>query len=108
MTAPTNTNTLVVIVTLTIAVALAMGAREKKIAPAVITRYGRADEQCPSTEIIDKAIQSIHNVAMAIIDSYSPVQGDVAVPECGAGLWHRVAYLNMSDPSQQCPSAWRE
>ena len=26
---------------------------------------------------------------------------------CGAGLWYRVAFLNMSDPSQQCPSAWR-
>jgi hypothetical protein len=27
---------------------------------------------------------------------------------CGAGQWHRIAFLNMSDPSQQCPSAWRE
>ena len=27
---------------------------------------------------------------------------------CGPGLWHRLVYLNMSDPSQQCPSAWRE
>ena len=27
---------------------------------------------------------------------------------CGPGQWHRVAYLNMSDPSQQCPSTWRE
>ena len=23
------------------------------------------------------------------------------------GLWYRVAFFNMSDPSQQCPSAWR-
>ena len=29
-------------------------------------------------------------------------------PNCGPGLWQRVAFLNMSDPSQQCPSAWRE
>ena len=28
--------------------------------------------------------------------------------ECGPGLWWRVAYLDMTDPSQQCPSAWRE
>ena len=28
-------------------------------------------------------------------------------PHCGVGLWYRVAFLNMSDPSQQCPSAWR-
>ena len=27
---------------------------------------------------------------------------------CGAGEWYRVAYLNMSDCSQWCPSAWRE
>ena len=28
---------------------------------------------------------------------------------CGGSFgWRRVAYLNMSDPSQQCPSAWRE
>ena len=27
---------------------------------------------------------------------------------CGPGLWHRLVYLNMSDPLQQCPSAWRE
>ena len=26
---------------------------------------------------------------------------------CGAGLWYRVAFFNMSDPSQQCPSTWR-
>ena len=27
---------------------------------------------------------------------------------CGGSGWRRVAYLNMSDPSQQCPSVWRE
>ena len=27
---------------------------------------------------------------------------------CGPGLWYQVAYLNMSDPSQQCPSVWSE
>ena len=25
---------------------------------------------------------------------------------CGTGEWHRVAYLNMTDPSQQCSSTW--
>ena len=27
---------------------------------------------------------------------------------CGPGEWQRVAHLNMSDPTQQCPSSWRE
>ena len=26
----------------------------------------------------------------------------------GTGGWARVAYLNMTDPNQQCPQAWRE
>ena len=26
----------------------------------------------------------------------------------GSTGWRRVAYLNMSDPSQQCPSMWQE
>ena len=28
--------------------------------------------------------------------------------QCGSGLWWQVANLNTSDPSQRCPSAWRE
>ena len=102
MTAPTTWKA---IVTIAIATALAVGAQEKRIVPKIITGYGTADEECPPVELIDSAIQDIRNVAMAIIDSNGSVQG---VPECGAGLWHHVAHLNMSDPSQQCPSAWRE
>ena len=30
------------------------------------------------------------------------------VSECGPGNWLRLAYINMSDSSQQCPLAWRE
>jgi hypothetical protein len=36
------------------------------------------------------------------------VQPEVIRMHCGTGLWYRVAHLDMSDPSQQCPSAWRE
>ena len=28
--------------------------------------------------------------------------------QCGPGLWYRLIYINMSDPSQQCPPVWRE
>jgi hypothetical protein len=30
------------------------------------------------------------------------------VEQCGAGLWIQIANLNMTDPLQRCPSAWRE
>ena len=33
---------------------------------------------------------------------------DTTFYECGPGLWFNIARLNMSDPSQRCPSAWRE
>ena len=36
------------------------------------------------------------------------IQQMLQVPQCGDGLWYRVAHLNMSDPSQQCPSAQRK
>ena len=46
------------------------------------------------------------------INNIVPAQTQDICPQiqshCGAGLWWRVAYLNMTDPSQQCPSAWRE
>ena len=47
-------------------------------------------------------LQNVRNKINVIIDTF------FAVSECGDGLWYRVAYLNMSDPLQQCPSAWRE
>ena len=40
-------------------------------------------------------------------DPLSIVENLTVFPECGDGLWYRVAYLNMTDPSQQCPSTWR-
>ena len=41
------------------------------------------------------------------------IQNNIITPlqypfNCGPGQWHRVAYLNMSDPSQLCPFPWRE
>ena len=29
-------------------------------------------------------------------------------PQCGEGLWYQVAYLNMNDSTQVCPSNWIE
>ena len=36
------------------------------------------------------------------------IEGEVTQLHCGAGVWYRAAYLNMSNSSQQCPSSWRE
>ena len=42
------------------------------------------------------------------LDSFQSMLGYETASNCGPGLWQRVAYLNMSDPSQQCPPVWRE
>lgn len=43
----------------------------------------------------------LHQIVGSIIS-------ETYIPQCGEGLWNRVAYLNMSDPSQHCPSNWSE
>ena len=68
--------------------------------PPVVT-YGNGIRSCPSQQQRESARQTIKtNVANALgLESSHP---------CGIGEWTRVAFLNMSDPLQHCPSAWRE
>ena len=56
---------------------------------------------CPEIEEILRQIR--RNISDCLSELFS-----TSVPECGNGLWYRVAYLNMTDPSQQCSPAWRE
>ena len=64
---------------------------------------GGLKRSCPSQEEQDAILKDINNsVFYTLQELYSQI------PQCGDGLWYRVAHLNMSDPSQQCPSAWRE
>ena len=59
---------------------------------------------CPVQERRDAVIQKFTaDIMDTIRDMYAPL-----IHNCGEGEWYRVAYLNMSDPTQQCPSAWRE
>ena len=66
---------------------------------------------CPSIEVRDASQQNITNVVKALISAYiceSDARCRYLSLNCGPGEWRQVAYLNMSDPTQQCPSAWRE
>ena len=59
---------------------------------------------CPVQEKRDEVIQNITaDITDIIRDMYAPL-----IQNCGEEEWYQVAYLNMSDPTQQCPSAWRE
>ena len=61
---------------------------------------GPVKGNCPSTYERENALLAIRNNITALFTNAS------IIPECGDGLWYQVAYLNMTDPAQQCPSAW--
>ena len=60
---------------------------------------------CLVQEERDAAIQSISTLIRTIMDSTPNLAISL---HCGTGRWYRVAHLNMSNSSQQCPSAWGE
>ena len=71
----------------------------------VLTNYSDdgTRDSCPSQGELDTTIKNINQSIFSILQQlYSQV------PQCGDGLWHQVAYLNVSDPSHLCPSPWRE
>jgi hypothetical protein len=53
---------------------------------------------------------NISNTLIQLDDRFSASIFSVLHPQsyCGPGPWYRVAYLNMSNPAERCPSAWRE
>ena len=75
-------------------------ARVTTIKPVVISEPTGA---CLCQEMRESLFQNLKGTVQGVIDHIT-----ITNPNCGPGLWHRVAHLNMSDPSQQCPSAWRE
>ena len=60
---------------------------------------------CLIQEERNAAIQSIRASIRTIVDTTPEL---VIRRNCGSGEWYRIAHLNMSNSSQQCPSAWRE
>ena len=61
-------------------------------------------QTCPSEEQEEILRNEIDNGTLSLLRR-SPLFQDHS---CGGFGWRCVAYLNMSDPSQQCPSVWQE
>ena len=63
---------------------------------------GGSNGACPADEVLARR--------EAIKEEITPIFNDlVYLPPCacgGPGQWSRIAFFNMSDPSQQCPSSW--
>ena len=76
-------------------------------APITITEESGS---CPSEAERETVRQIIRKNVSNLIANFIAGQNGVInqQPQCGEGLWTQVAYLNMTDSSQQCPSTWRE
>ena len=83
------TATLLIIATLYLHVE---AASQQTVAPVIIASDGA--QTCPTQEDQRSTILNLRNDTWTMATNFS------LVPECGDGLWKRVAYLNMSDPSQ--------
>ena len=75
--------------------------------------YGDGSQTCPSEVQGIKMLRTYHEAKKTtqelLRESVVPQTQIPTEFSCGGPTgWRRVAYLNMSDPSQQCPSVWRE
>ena len=72
---------------------------------------GDGSQTCPSEEQQERVRNEVRNDTRRLFrESVVPLlQANATEHPCGGSTgWRRVAYLNMSDPSQQCPSVWQE
>ncbi len=77
--------------------------------PAVVppvTVEGTGSGVCPAAQEIGQARNSTKSaIRLALRDTVIP-NLDRSSCRCGGSEWTRIAHLNMSDPSQQCPPNW--
>ena len=67
------------------------------------------NQTCPSEECQEMARNEIKTAARRLLrTSIIPDLQSYSFSCGGSTGWRRVAYLNMSDPSQECPCVWQE
>jgi len=71
---------------------------------------GDGSQTCPSEVQRGITRSEVKNATQRLLrESVVPLLQPNQTFSCGGSTgWRRVAYLNMSDPSQHCPSVWRE
>ena len=71
-----------------------------RLSPVVIA--GEGEGVCPSKLVLAERQEEVREEIEVMLNSTFTSPCPCAVP----GQWTRIAHLNMSDPSQQCPSNW--
>ena len=72
---------------------------------------GDGSQTCHSEEQREATRSEVKNATQRLLrESVVPLlQTNLTQHPCGGSTgWRRAVYLNMSDPSQQCPSVWRQ
>ena len=70
---------------------------------------GDGNQTCPTQDQRERATNAIKNDMRSLLqESVTPFLQGYTYFCGGSAGWKRVAYLDMSDPSQQCPSVWQE
>ena len=71
---------------------------------------GDGSQTCPSEAQRRLTRNEVKNATQRLLrESVAPLlQTNSTQHPCSGSGWRRVAYLNMSDSSQQCPSVWQE
>ena len=69
------------------------------------------DPNTPSRQLNQLAAATQENISQ-LLKKLEIIQEEVISLQtqlyCGAGQWYQVAYLDMNDPTEQCPPAWSE
>ena len=97
------------------AVALGANTTLPLIYPGQVLQ-GDDNQTCPSEEqqerakkeIDDATLRLFQESVLPLLQTQLPTEPPTEYSCGGSTGWRRVAYLNMADPSQQCPSAWQE
>ena len=94
-----STSTLIITVSLMLLVQQQHIAGEP-ITLSLVTIAGNGQAgTCPPKEMRDEVLTNITTAVKTILSN---------AINCGEGVWYRVAHLNMSDLSQNCPPSWRQ
>ena len=107
--------TLFLLTLTSIALSVATFSRLTSVQSKVASKLENLNEDKTSKLNLTQLIEIQNNISQTLIQLDDQVNDFISTEfnpqsqsQCGAGLWWRVAYLDMTEPSQQCPSAWRE
>ena len=95
---------LTVSVALLLSSSLVVGIDRAVLSPMIVP--GGSSRMCPSDEARQAGLESFKSDIKMLLNT--SLQRAAINDYCGPGQWHRVAFINMTDPQQNCPVEWQE